>query len=311
MKSIHLFFSMCVLLLCFNSVGYSQNQLEIDSTLQELLEDVTKDFKGDLGLYVRHLPSGREVSIQADTIFPTASIVKIPILLGIFNKIEKGELDYRQPLVYRDSIKYGGSGLMQNFQDSSKTDLSVLIALMLNYSDNTTSLWNQALAGSGTEINKVLEENGFKDTRVNSRTPGREKMWEIYGWGQTTPREMSEIMIKIWKGTIISPAASETMFRILSNSFYWDYATSQIPPGVNVASKQGMVNKSRSEVLFVNAPEGEYVWYIATKNNEDESWDSNNEAWVLTKKISGVLWNYFNPDHPYKPESGMEKYLNF
>lgn len=135
-------------------------------------------------------------------------------------------------------------------------------------------------------------------------------MCEIYGWGQTTPREMSEIMIKVWKGTIISQAASETMFRILSNSFYWDYATSQIPPGVILASKQGMVNKSRSEVLFVNAPEGEYVWYIGTKNNEDESWDSSNEAWVLTKKISGILWNYFNNDHPYKPESGMEKYLN-
>lgn len=67
-------------------------------------------------------------------------------------------------------------------------------------------------------------------------------------------------MIKIREGEIISPVACETMFRILSNLFNWDYASSQIPQGVNVASKQGMVNKSRSEILFVNAPEGDYVW---------------------------------------------------
>ena len=117
--------------------------IKTDKKLQVALEGLLGDFKGTAGVYVYHLKNGREASVNADTIFPTASIVKVPILVGLFDKIEQGELDYREPLVYRDSLKYGGSGLMQFFQDSSQTDLSLLAALMITYSDNTTSLWSQ------------------------------------------------------------------------------------------------------------------------------------------------------------------------
>ena len=285
------------------------------SVLAQTSQILTKDiqtlisgYQGDVGVYVEHLPTGAKVEINADTIFPTASIVKVPILLGVFDKIEKEELHYHEPLVYRDSIKYGGSGLMQFFKDSTQTDLSTLIALMLSYSDNTTSLWNQALAGGGTEINQLMEKLGYEQTRVNSRTPGREDIWEKYGWGQTTPREMSTVFKQIYNKELISTLASEQMYRLLSNTFYTDYAVSGIPPGVNVASKQGMVNASRSEVFLVNAPEGDYVCAIFTKNNEDVSWEYNNEAWKLTRAISSLIWNQLNPNHPYQAPASIRKY---
>ncbi|WP_339708125.1 serine hydrolase [Algoriphagus aquimarinus] len=211
--------------------------------------------------------------------------------------------------MYRDSIKYGGSGIMQFFKDSTQTDLSTLIALMLSYSDNTTSLWNQALAGGGTEINELMDRLGYQNTRVNSRTVGRESIWEKYGWGQTTPREIADIFIKLNNRELISTAASEQMYRLLSNTFYTDYALSGIPAGVNSASKQGMVNASRSEVFLVNSPQGDYVCAIFTDNNEDKSWGYDNEAWVMTRKISNLIWNHFNPNQSYQQPEGFEKYL--
>ncbi|WP_192350689.1 serine hydrolase [Algoriphagus sp. Y33] len=280
-----------------------------DYHLETSIQELTESFQGNIGIYIKNLKTDATVEINADTLFPTASIVKIPILLGIFDKIEKGELHYREPLVYRDSIKYGGSGIMQFFKDSTLTDLSTLIALMLSYSDNTTSLWNQALAGGGTQINNVMDQLGYTETRVNSRTPGRELIWEKYGWGQTTPKEMADILVHLNNGDLISQAASEQMYRLLSNTFYTDYAVSGIPPGINVASKQGMVNASRSEVFLVNSPEGSYVCAIFTKNNVDQSWDFDNESWVLTRKISNLIWNHFNPNHPYTQPEGIEKYL--
>ena len=286
-----------------------QAQTEIDHQLDSSINELKKTFNGDIGIYIKNLKTGSIVEINADSIFPTASIVKIPILLGVFDKIEKGELHYHEPLVYRDSIRYGGSGIMQFFKDSTQTDLSTLLALMLSYSDNTTSLWNQAIAGGGVQINHIMEQLGYTYTRVNSRTAGRESNWEKYGWGQTTPKEMAHILIRLNNREIISPAASEQMYRLLSNTFYTDYAVSGIPASVNVASKQGMVNASRSEVFLVNSPEGDYVCAIFTKNNKDESWDYKNEAWVLTRKISNLVWNYFNPDHPYQQPKGFERYL--
>src|SRR5690606_733037 len=143
--------------------------------LQTSLESLIEGFRGQVGIYVYHLKSGKEAAVNADCLFPTASLVKIPILVGVFDKVEKKELDYHQPLIYHDSIQYGGTGLMQFFKDSSKTNLRILTSLMISYSDNTASLWNQALAGGGPTINKVMENLGFEYTRVNSRTPGREK----------------------------------------------------------------------------------------------------------------------------------------
>jgi len=240
-----------------------------------------------------HLTSGEEAAIQADSVFPTASIVKIPILIGVFDKIEKGELEQDQKLLYRDSLRYGGSGLMQFFKDSVETDLSILLSLMITYSDNTTSLWCQNLAGGGSQINTLLSDMGFEKTRVNSRTPGREENWEKYGWGQTSPREMAMLLVKIRKGEVINRTASDQMYRLMTNIYYSNYALSAIPAHIQTASKQGMVTASKSELVMVNSPGGDYVFYISTKNNEDQRWAEDNEAYELQRKVSTLLWNYF------------------
>ena len=260
------------------------------------------------GVYVRNLKTGKEAAINADTIFPTASIVKVPILVGIFNKIAEGAFTYHQPLVYRDSIKTGGSGLMQYFKDSTKTDLSNAITLMITHSDNTAAIWCEKMAGGGIKINEWLSANGFVFTRVNSRTPGREAEKKEFGWGQTTPKEMANLMAMIREGKAVSPAASERMYRIMTHIYWDEYALSQIPPFIQAASKQGMVDASRSEAVLVNAPHGDYVFYVATKNNKDKKWVPENEAWELSRKISALLWNYYEPHYGWKPAVGIEKY---
>jgi len=133
---------------------------------------------------------------------------------------------------------------------------------------------------------------------VNSRTPGREQDREIYGWGETTPREMADLMEQIVKGKLLSLAASERMLRTLGRQYWDEDAMSQIPPDVFVASKSGAVDQSRNEILFVNAPHP-YIFSIFTKNNSDQSWEKNNEAWVMTRKLSALLFNYYNPKYKW------------
>lgn len=304
MKTVRNFFTLLILLIVTAPSAIAQER-KSDETLEQKLKEITSGFKGDLGIYVYNLQTGAEAGINQDTIFPTASIVKVPILLGVFKKISNGELKYNQPLTYDKKRAYGGSGLMQFYQDSTATDLRTTLGLMMAYSDNTTSLWNQELAGGGTEINKLMEDLGYEHTRVNSRTEGRKKIWEKYGWGQTTPREMANILVEIRNGNVFSKAASEEMYRIMTNSFYTDDALSQIPPYIEAASKQGMVSDSRSELVMVNAPSGDYVFYFTTKNIEDQSWEYENEASVLVRTVSAFLWNYFEPESNWKPAEGM------
>jgi beta-lactamase class A len=221
-------------------------------------------------------------------------MVKVPILTGIMDKINKGELDYHQELLYRDSLLYAGVDILGSFKDSEKIELSKVMMLMLTMSDNTASLWLQKLAGTGERINKILDSLGFEKTRVNSRTPGRRGNWEQYGWGQTTPKEMATLMAMIVKGEIINPETSAKMLRLLGRNYWDEYAISQIPSDVFVASKGGAVDQSRNEVLFVSGRGARYIFCICTKNNKDASWNNSNEAWQLTQKLSKLLWDHFS-----------------
>jgi beta-lactamase class A len=209
-------------------------------------------------------------------------------------KIETGQLSYHQPLVYKDSLLYAGVDILGSFKNNEKIELSKVMMLMLTMSDNTASLWLQSLAGTGTRINEIMDSIGLKDTRVNSRTPGRENNRLQYGWGQTTPREMAGLMERIVNKQLISPAASEKMLRLLGRNYWDEESVSQIPTDVFVASKNGAVDASRSELIFVNGKKCRYLFCVCTKNNKDTSWESNNEAWVLTRKLSKLLWEYYN-----------------
>lgn len=293
MRSIFFLFLFCSL--------YSYSQ-KTDKKLQQKIQDVVSGFNGTIGIYVKNLKTGKIASINADTIFPTASIVKVPILVGIMDKIKRGELHYDSSHTYKDSLLYEGEDILGSFKNGEKIALKKLLLLMLSTSDNTASLWLQSLAGKGTRVNEILDSNGFVHTRVNSRTPGREAYRSVYGWGQTTPHEMARLFEKIYKGTLFPSTISDRMMRLLGRNFWdQDEALSQVPPQIEVFSKNGCVNASRSEVLLVNAPHQPYIFAIFTKHNKDQQWTHENEAWKLTRKLSRLLWNYFEPKNEWVP----------
>ena len=297
-------------LLCAALSGalFSEAAAQTNGGLAKELQQLADRFQGDVGIYVQHLGNGTTVAINADTVFPTASMIKIPITIGMFQQIEKNEIAYDSILTYRDSLLYEGEDILGSFCDGQKIALPKVLMLMITTSDNTASLWCQHLAGTGTAINAWLENSGFRHTRVNSRTPGREAAWRRYGWGQTTPREMAGLLLEIHRGRVLTARASERIYRNLTRIYFDGEALSQVPPHVQVASKSGAVNRSRSEVALVNAPHGDYVFCVITKNQNDESWTSNNEGYVLLRTVSRLLWNYFEQDSKWKPAGKIEEW---
>ncbi|MEO8821714.1 MAG: serine hydrolase [Ginsengibacter sp.] len=277
-----------------------------DTHLQNEISNLLKGFNGDVGVYVYDLSKNKIAEVNADTIFPTASMVKVPIFIGLMHKIHNGELSYHQDMLFTDSVRYSeGQEILASFKDSQKVALNDLVMLMMSMSDNGASLWMQGLAGGGTQINKYMDSLGMKYTRVNSRTAGRKENYNEYGWGQTTPREMATLMKMIVENKIIDKQISDRMLRMMSRQFWDEDAISQIPPNIFVADKSGAVDATRDEVLYVNGKHP-YIFCICTKNNKDTSWEHDNEAWVLTRKLSALLWKYFNPKSDWKPSEFLK-----
>ena len=280
---------------------------KVDAPLQRTLDALVQGFPGDVGVYVHHLPSGRGAAIRADELFPTASMIKVPILATYHARIAEGAMSPRTLQVRGDSAIYNypdDVGEVGNLKAGAKVQTGVLAFLMITTSDNSASIWMQALVGGGATVNGWLAANGFDSTRVNSRTPGREADRTKFGWGQTTPREMATLLTRVREGRVVSRAASEEMYRTLSGSYWNGEALSQLPPWVQAASKQGQVDKSRSEVVLVNAPSGDYVFAVITKNQTDERYEPDNAGYLLLRKISATLWRTFEPKHPFTPAEG-------
>lgn len=271
-----------------------------DRALQVKIERLVAGFHGDVGVYVHHLATGRTAAIRADELFPTASLIKVPLLVGLFDAVERGAIDWTRPLYYRDSLAYAGDDITERLRDSANIALGKVAMLMTTTSDNTAALWIQGLVG-GASVNAWLSSHGFDSTRVNSRVPGREANRTALGWGQTTPREMTRLLVMMRRGELVSAGASQEMYRFLTRSYWNGEALSALPPWTQAASKQGAVDRSRSEVVLVNAPSGDYVFAIITKNATDQRYAHDNEGYVLIRALSALLWREFEPRHPYTP----------
>jgi len=282
---------------------------QTDAKLTARLNSLVSGFHGQVGIYVQNLKTGKTAQINADTLFPTASMIKVSILCGLMDKIQKGELDYHQKLVFRDSLRYDTGDILGGARDKDTIELSKVAMLMITMSDNTASLWLQGLV-TGDYINNWLQQNGFEHMRVNSRVKGREKIRSIYGWGITTPREMCKLFTQIRNGQAVSPAASERMYRDLSHIYWDDNALSQIPPYIQAAAKQGFVDESRSETVLVNAPHGDYVFSIITNHQKDQSYKHDNEAFELIRQVSALLWQYYEPGSKWQQQAKDEKFMN-
>ncbi|HEY2349811.1 MAG TPA: serine hydrolase [Puia sp.] len=290
----------------FSFLSLSAIAQKTDKALEKQIAELISGFHGTIGIYVHELKKDRIVSFNADTVFPTASVVKIPIMIGIMDRIQNKELEFHQVMIYKDTIKYDpGEDVLASFRPDEKILLSKLMLLSISLSDNTASLMLQGIAGGGQRINFLMDSLGYTFTRVNSRTPGREKDREIFGWGQTTPREIARIMEQIVQGKVLSPKSSDRMLRTLGRQYWDEDAISQIPPDIFVASKSGAVDESRNEILYVNAP-NPYIFSVFTKNNTDQRWDYNNEAWVLTRKLSALVFGYYNPGIHYEAAPFMK-----
>jgi beta-lactamase class A len=64
------------------------------------------------------------------------------------------------------------------------------------------------------------------------------------------------------------------------------------------------VDQARGEVVLVNAPSGDFVFCVTTRNLADTTWAASNEAWELIRNISALLWKRFEPKHPWRPAEG-------
>lgn len=308
MKHIALLIALMILALSTYASAETLDQLKAR------MDRIAKDFHGTLGysLHFRGKPDQR-ISLNGDEVFPTASTIKTAVMCETMHQIEQGKIKWDQKIPVQENMDdRQEGGLTYYFKEGSSLTVCDWVNAMITHSDNTATMNLREFLGQ-KNVNDWLETHGFKVTRLLNGKKcdelGLRPLQRKWGLGMTTPNEQVKLFEMILDNKAASPASCERMQRILCNQLWDDCIPSQIPPGVQVGSKSGAIDPSRSDVAFVNSPAGQYILAVYTKDIQDRSWGNDNESFKAIRAISALVWRHYNPKHPWQPPKGWEELL--
>ena len=259
--------------------------------LRRTLDSLAAAHRGVVGYAVRNIDTGERLERRGDETFSTASLIKVPILVALFDLIEQKKIALDDPLTVLAIDQVPGSGVLQFFAPGATITVNDAAWLMMTLSDNTAT----NLILDRIIIRRVwekMEAHGLPRTKVHSKSFLRIASVAMdssvkYGFGVTTPNEMVSLFEMIARGKAVSPAADSMMLRMLENgdnaALLLRYAA-----GTRSAHKWGGTDQVRTDcALFFR--QSRVVACVLTKENEDRSWRIDNEAQVTIARMGEAI----------------------
>ena len=267
--------------------------------LEERIAPLVKDHKGKVAVAVKHLKTGESFYLNADTAMPTASLIKLPVMVETYWQAGEEKVKFDTKLTLKKEDKVPGSGVLTaHFSDGATFPLKDAVRLMIVFSDNTAT--NLVLDQIGIpSTNKRMEKLGLKNTRINAKvfkggtTSIDPEGTKKYGLGSTTAREMVQLLELIEGGKVASPEACKEMLGHLRACEDKEKMTRLLPTGTVVAHKTGSVNASKTDAGIIYLKSGPVALCVLTDENEDKRWVADNAAQVLIARIAREAYDHF------------------
>jgi beta-lactamase class A len=272
-------------------------------SLQEALRARIGNFEGTVSLYAKNLDIGESVGIRQAEPVRTASTIKLPILLAVFDQVGAGKAKWNEPLTVTPQEKVSGSGIIgSELSDGVQLPLSDVVHLMIVLSDNSAT--NMILQRfTGDTVNAYLDRIGIKTTRSMRKVRGdgtqlkAAEGWSAagklpenqkYGIGRSSPLDMVSILEKLEHGEIVSPDASKEIVAILKRCQDGTGVRRRLD-GVTIANKTGALDALRSEVALVYSKGGRIAMAITVDDMPKPDWSPDNPGSVLIADLAKIL----------------------
>lgn len=170
---------------------------------------------GKIGFYYCNLATGEEISYQKDQPLLAASVIKLFILTEAYRQMETGTLDKDRLITIQKQRCVPSCGALTYMHDGLTVTVEDLYTLMIILSDNSATNYMIDILGLDS-INEGIRSLGFSSTVLNRKMFDEEKSARgIQNY--ITAGEVGELLIRMARGTLISPGASADMIRILKD----------------------------------------------------------------------------------------------
>ena len=184
----------------------------------------TRDLSGVWGLYVVRLGSGFSYGVNELEVFQAASLIKLPVMAGMYMEAEEGNLDLEEKYTLKNADKLSGSGSLYSRPAGYEITYRNLIRLMGKESDNTAFNIARNILGD-EKINEVIGRLGMNDTSLEEN--------------ETTAHDIGKFFEDLWFGNIINEEHKNEFLEFLTNTSFEAWLAEGVPQNVRVAHKYG------------------------------------------------------------------------
>jgi beta-lactamase class A len=275
-----------------------------ESGLQKRLAPLAKAHQGKIALAVKNLETGESYCLNADEVMPTASLIKIAVLIDLYQQAQEGKLKLRDRVTLHAADKVPGSGILtEHFSDGAEFSLRDAARLMIAFSDNTAT--NLVLDRVGIKsVNERMKEWGFSETRINAKVfrgsttsvdPPRTRR---YGLGSTTAREMASLLEQLQISDRLRPFYKQAVLNHLAKNADKDKFKRLLPAEVVVIHKDGSTSDTRTDAGLIYTPGGIVAVCVLTTHNKDRRWQPDNAGNLLCARVAKEVYDYFAAAKP-------------
>src|SRR5437660_2148303 len=238
------------------------------------VDEMAERFDGVMGVAMVDLTDDRAIVKNADHVFPTASSVKIAILLELYRQEQQARGGTLGKAKLDDTYTFDAKNLVDGSQ------------IMTGLTPGVTRLTNRDLAqfmvavSDNAAANILIDRVGMQNVNATLRNLGltktmlRRKMMDIAAARRgdenvSTPQEMTRLLQAIYQGKALDKGLTEAFMKQLSTKKE-SYIPRQLPPDVPVANKPGDLDGVRTDSGIVFAKNRPFAISVMTTYDRDE-----------------------------------------
>ncbi len=260
--------------------------------VEEGLEEARKTIEeygtahgGTAGVYVQDLEGGWGYGVNPDETFFSASVIKIPIMIAVYRRIDEGRFSLKEEFATAPEDWAAGAGTLQFQEAGGYHTVEEYLRVMMTQSDNVATNTLTRLVGGPKYVNAVAASLGAPHTTLYQEVTSERAAVPLLD-NRTTPRDMSTILGSVYTGQAASPESCQAMVDLMRQNDLQSSLKDGLPKGTKVANKGGWLYKVYAEAGIVAHEDNPYVIAIFSKHGSADV----EEGKALLKGISESAW---------------------
>lgn len=260
----------------------NQNDLIINFVpLREKLQKYASENPYRMGAYFEYLTTGNSIGVNEKESFVPASLLKLPLAMGVYKNYENKKLTPNQALTLTDEERDPRFGTLWKQKSGTKLTVNETLQQLIIYSDNTAQEMLLKLL-TGVEIDKVFDALDIPKTRDTDARP------------VVTAKNYSSILRCLYLACYLTKEDSNELLTVLTKTMFNDKLPAGVPPNIAVAHKIGVAESSSSssssvftDCGIVYYPKRPYILCVMIQSNEQQATET-------IKNISKITYDFIH-----------------